>query len=368
MSLDPLRLTPAASINRVVLVDLPGIALPDEVRGKRAYDLLSTRAVSQYVLDHGADLGLPPNGVAAGDLPRFLDHCFQSPDAAVRQAAEQAAGEFGLRLAWVLATLKHGYLASRVTRPDWDDSYWDHWASIQRVWMGGGLMSGDLGRAVARRAVERLADWGVSDLDVQAAPHAQLLPLIGCARCAPSESTAALVFDFGQSYVKRACAIYEGGMLAALRLLPFVSLDVHTAKPSQDPGDQARALAGEMAACIAGAWGLVYGRGLLPAPLVQCSVAAYMVDGHPADYQGGGYISLRLVADNAADWLAADVSDRVRQPVAVGLIHDGTAAARALAGQVRSAVIMMGTALGVGFPPGDGGLRPISPSFVVDTF
>jgi hypothetical protein len=49
----------------------------------------------------------------------------------------------------------------------------------------------------------------------------------------------------------------------------------------------------------------------------------------------------------------------------VALIHDGTAAARAYAGEMRAAVITLGTALGVGFPPTSGGLRPIASFFAV---
>jgi hypothetical protein len=36
------------------------------------------------------------------------------------------------------------------------------------------------------------------------------------------------------------------------------------------------------------------------------------------------------------------------------LLHDGSAAAQALAGKEHAAVMMLGTALGVGFPPASG--------------
>ena len=42
--LDPARLTPAASLNRVRIVDLPGLALDPDVRGQTGYELLSAQA------------------------------------------------------------------------------------------------------------------------------------------------------------------------------------------------------------------------------------------------------------------------------------------------------------------------------------
>ena len=51
-------------------------------------------------------------------------------------------------------------------------------------------------------------------------------------------------------------------------------------------------------------------------------------------------------------------------PAAVHLIYDGAAAAALHAGEHQSAVIMVGTALGVGFPPpGAVGLLRIDRSF-----
>ena len=45
--------------------------------------------------------------------------------------------------------------------------------------------------------------------------------------------------------------------------------------------------------------------------------------------------------------------------------HDGDAAAAALAGQPHTAVIMLGSALGVGFVPPGKRFRPLAPDFKV---
>jgi hypothetical protein len=56
MALDPERLTPGASLNRVRIVDLPGVALEDTIRGRTAYDLLAARALADEARRHAGIL------------------------------------------------------------------------------------------------------------------------------------------------------------------------------------------------------------------------------------------------------------------------------------------------------------------------
>jgi hypothetical protein len=82
--------------------------------------------------------------------------------------------------------------------------------------------------------------------------------------------------------------------------------------------------------------------------------------------QGGAYYQLRYVADHLQTALAECVSDRLGKPTAALLLHDGTAAATAYAGQENTAVVTLGTALGIGFPPLEQtNLRPIGADFRV---
>lgn len=116
--LDPQHLTPTASVNRVVVVDLPGLAVDADVRGRTAYDLLSRRALSD--LSHEAAIGLssaaelgwgrPIRGPAGGDRTLSL-------------AGEAVAIRFGRRLGYVVAALVRGDEVNRRARPEWDDSY-----------------------------------------------------------------------------------------------------------------------------------------------------------------------------------------------------------------------------------------------------
>ena len=346
---NPDQLTPSVSLNRVRIVDLPGVALESSVKGKTAYELLSAQALTPYLREHAGALGLDAGLSDGVDLPVAFDRCFEADDEHIRAAAEDAAGHFGRRLGYLILTLKRGDAANRRAREEWDDSYWAYWASIREIWLGGGLVSGHLGRRLRQYAQTVLAEAGATDCALHLSAYPSVLPLVGAARCFLPESQAGLVFDFGQSYIKRACALYESGTLVALRLLS--PLATGRAGLAEDSADQSRRWAERIIDVMADTWQAARLSGLAPAPVMVASIASYVVDGQPAAYDRGIYAQLRAISDNLGRWLAQHVGERVERPVEISLLHDGTAAARTYAGTAHAAVIMLGTALGIGFPP-----------------
>jgi len=370
MPLDPLHLTPAASLNRLRIVDLPGVTLEPDVRGKTANDLLAARAIAGLVRRRAGALGLA--GMAgAGDaaLLPALGRRLASDDPGVREAAEDVAREAGRSLGYMLLALRRGDHVNREARPEWDEGHWVHWAGIRAVWLGGGVVGGSLGPRLRDHAAAVLAENGVADLDVRLAAHPAILPLLGAARSVAAPGEAAVVLDFGGSFVKRALAIYDGGALAALRPLPPLpapSLDLAGREYASD--EEVARLVADMADALARTWREAAALGAAPIPSIVASVAAYVRDGHPLPRQGGQlgmYAQLHLLPENASRWLARRLGERVGQAVEVALVHDGMAAARTYAGEERAAVILLGTSLGVGFPPAEGGLRPLAPDFAI---
>ncbi len=359
--LNPDRLTPSASLNRVRIVDLPGVALESSVKGKTAYELLSAQAFTDYLRAHAGALGLDAGLSDTAHLPVAFDRCFEVDDEHIRAAAEETAGHFGRRLGYLVLTLKRGDAANRRAREEWDDSYWAHWASIREIWLGGGLVSGHLGRRLRHYAQAVLLEAGATGCTLHLSAHPSALPLIGAARCLPPGSQAGLVFDFGHTNLKRACALYESGTLAALRLL--APLPTGWGGLAEDLTGQGRRWAERIIDVVADTWQAIRASGLAPAPAMAASMACYVVNGQPAAYDAGIYAQLRALSDNLAGWLAQHIGERLERPVEIGLLHDGTAAARTYAGTAHAAVIMMGTALGIGFPPRHDDLRPISPAF-----
>lgn len=365
--LAPEHLTPAASLNRVRLVDLPGVALPKEVRGRTAHQLLSAEALAALARRHGEALGLASEETAAP--PAFLrrfDRCYIDARRAVRDAAEDVARASGERLGYLILALRRGDAANRAARPDWDESYWAHWAAIRAISLGGGVVSGHLGPRLVAHAARTMLAAGMADCELRVAPWPALLPLIGAARSVPPGGQAALVFDFGQSFVKRAVARYDGEALAGLRLLPPVPSRWTTPAPDTVLApEQVERLGEHLVAVMAATWREAGDDAPALTPVLGVSIASYVRDGQPLPRQGGPHAALHTLAPNLARWLAGRLGARLGRAVELLLIHDGTAAGRAIAGGEEAAVIMLGTALGSGFPPRDRAQRPVAQPLAV---
>jgi hypothetical protein len=340
--LDPANLTPAASLNRVRFTELWGFQIPTRMVDWAAYALLSAKALSDLRARSGSE--------------------------------DEAARRFGERLGWLLVTLRLGDPASRAARPDWDESYWQHWAAITTVFLGGGVASSELGAKIAEQAARTLAEAGMGDCAVQVAPWPEHLPMIGAARTvtdvpptgvSPGVSSA-VVFDFGHSYVKRALARYQDGALNELRLLPRLPARLPEIPSGADPTpEQTHSLGERMVATMAETWRAARIFDEAVSPTIVASLASYMRDGQPLARQGGGYAYLLSLSENLADWLAERLTDTLGREITVRLLHDGTAAAMSVSGEPTTAVIMMGTSLGVGFPPADAPGCAISRGFAV---
>jgi hypothetical protein len=95
-------------------------------------------------------------------------------------------------------------------------------------------------------------------------------------------------------------------------------------------------------------------------PAVIASLACYMHNGHPYPYDTGCYGRLQQLGDNLQAFLAMRLSERLNRPVNLQLVHDGVAAATVYAGAEQTAVLTLGTAIGIGFPPFPAGLRPLA--------
>ncbi len=364
-SLNPQQLTPAASLNRVPLLGLdswePGLA------DKTAYDLLSLQALTDELVQHAQELGLSSDPAERALLPHLFGRCFEAQEPSIRASSEAIARRFGRRLGYLIKTLKRGQPRDRQARPDWDDSYWHHWSDILQIRLGGGLAAGQLGQRLCAAAQAVIDEHVMTTCRLQVATWPVLLPLIGCARSSPATDGTTLVFDFGQSFVKRASASYRDGKLLTLRLLPAIPVSWDTICPSsQTEREQAQSVAEYMSNVMAGAWQDAAQHGLDHSTALIASIASYIIDNQPLARQGGPYALLRLLPDNAGDWIAVKSSGYVGRQLALSLLHDGTAAARTYAGEEHAVVIMLGTALGIGFPPAAHTLHLVDPCFKVE--
>jgi hypothetical protein len=359
-------LDPSWSLNRVYIADLPGFDLPDQLKGKTAYDLVSSQALTRLIRQHQARLQID------ADLEDYaarlaFDQCLTSDNPSIQAAAEEVAYTVGRYLGYVLLTVKRGDAVNRAARPEWGFSQWGHWAGIQRVWLGGGLVSGNLGPRLAQHAAATVRADGWKDFTIRVSLFGAFLPLVGAARHIPAGNDTGLVLDFGGTMIKRARVRLAEDQLAALHCLSSLAArwDVGHTFDDTSPA-QAKQLIQRMASIIGATWREVQQMsGTWPGNTIPVSLAAYVRDGQPLSTQGGGYALTNLVTDNLEMELAGRVSAALDRRIQIKLLHDGTAAATTYGGEQNTAVIMLGTALGTGFPGDDADLRPIVPEFKI---
>lgn len=199
----------------------------------------------------------------------------------------------------------------------WRLDYLRHWRDVNEVWLGGGTAA-RFGLDLASAVAVSLAGYGV-DVTVRMADDPDLMPLVGVARTAAGDHRELAVVDFGHSYVKRGAASFDGsGALVELDVSPPIAVDRSAADAGAVVAFAQDAIARTIAESSASAAG--------------CSVAAYVTREGVVSDPRSHYAPLALLADAAS------------------FVHDGTAAARAIdwSAASRRAVLMLGTAVGVG--------------------
>ena len=231
--------------------------------------------------------------------------------------AENRAVTFGRRIAHLIASLRQPEpLAS------WRQAYLAHWRTIEVVYLGGGLTAA-LGQPfvdAARVELDRLCQ---SAPRLELARYPSALALVGVARSHLDTPGPVAVFDFGQTSIKRGIATFVNDHLE------HVQLQSNLSAPAE-------------ADVVKFVLDTLEGQSAI------VSIASYVANDRPIGRYG---LYSPLAALNGF------------RLSGVTFVHDGTAAARAIATDKTAAVIMLGTALGVGFASSSSTLVPLSPTF-----
>jgi hypothetical protein len=226
-------------------------------------------------------------------------------------------------------------------------------------------MSGALGELIVQSARDCLAGHGYAGQpQVERSPYGEMMAVLGAGRYLPASTRAALCLDFGQTTIKRVCLEFEDGVMVRVRRFELLVRDVGelptTAMLEPDTG---RKVLDMMTGAIAQTLDEAIACGITPDADLMLSVAAYVRGGRLLG--NGLYASLNALADDARSLLADAVHAQTGRAVRVHLIHDGTAACTLYARAPNAAVIVVGTALGIGFPPAtDFDLRPLAPNLM----
>ena len=333
------------SLNRAVLGRFDG--LPDGAAGQQANAWLTSWAVARRMAERpelllaaaAMDPPLPPVPdsadlaadllLAAAPWPRRLDALVGEG----HPGAVALADDLGRVLGGLVATLVTGPGDARAARPDWPAQRWESWSRVRRLSLGGGLLSGSLGRRMVARAAELASASGAStSLTLVADPVG--LALRGAASLL---SSGGIAVDAGGTTVKS----------AQVRMSELVPLPPRSAPTRRDAGDVVGVLA-DVVGC-----GLERSdfRPLEPIP-VAVALATYVdADGQPYPGQLGPYAPLGDV--DLIPALRDAIASRFGPTVELTVVHDGAAAllGARLDDVDADAAIVLGTAIGSGLDP-----------------
>lgn len=238
--------------------------------------------------------------------------------------AQEVAQTWIAALRQLLGVLRSPTPADRAARAEWDERDWDRWARVERVVLCGGVVAGELGRLAAA------SDLGA---DVVLAEDPARAPLHGLAAL-PGDS---LVLDLGHGSIRGAVA--RGGRLGptAAHAVPWTPFDTGT---WPEPGAVLDLVAASARDAAPGDGG-----GPLEA---RVSIANYVVEGRLDD--DATYGRLGQLDPDPARLLSECLSAALDRPAHVSVVvNDGAAAALAWDGGPPTAVISIGTSLGLGF-------------------
>ena len=310
--------SPHGSINRLPLVHLPGLPLAPELVGMTAYPALSGASLEKAV---------------RGDWNL------------VGPSAQQGVAQLGRLFGHVLVTLLTGPPEVRRRRVDWGEREWTWWKSIEQIYLAGGAFRGKVGRLLLQTIEFIIADHLTDPPDLLIPPQPELLPLSGAWQLAlrsPTHRTPALALDWGQTSLK-AAILQPGDTLKVFEPSPML-WPRWEALTNDEELREAKALHKDLLKFTVSCLEQSNSEGP-----VTISLANYIDQGviNPR----GAYGKLRLLAPDYSGYFSQELERVSGQLRPVIMANDGVCASAAVASHGRrSALILWGTALGVGWP------------------
>lgn len=351
-----------ASINKLIIAKMPLCTVTQPLTGKSAQDIFSTDLFIREIKNSAGKLQIDVSALEEKSLPLYLESSLESSNPYVRATAHDILRLFGERLAVILLCLKEGSPENRKARPDWTDEEWNYWNSLKHIILVGGLASPPLGEQLKFYVEQVFKTSGKKPYTIILGRDSTYAGLRGCTTylrpipenpsntVSEKDSLVNLIFDYGQSFIKRSYAIMEGQNVRDIVILGK-TLSQHVDWDIKDPAleeQEAHALNRFFLETIDRTVREVEARGLSIHSHIILSIANYVKDGKIANR--GGYGKLRLIAPNYADYLSSYLKEHFGRNFYFTMLHDGTAMAAGYADYKDSVCISLGTAFGVGFP------------------
>ena len=339
-----------ASINKLFINKISN----ENLKGKTAGDIFSTDLLIKEIIKNAKELKLDISKTEHKLLPKYLQECLDSEDFLLKETANKIADLFGERLGVILLNLKKGEKESREKRSDWKNEHWDYWAQIENVILVGGLASGKLGKNLEKAIYKVFKEEQEEPYKIILVDNSSEIGILGCSKFVKNsiENQYNLVFDFGQSFIKRSLVKLgnnNGIIDEVIKLQNIKSQNVGWEFiNSSEEKEEARALNEHLVSSIIETLKLCNENKYIIGSEIIISIANYIKDGKVVNR--GGYGKLGLITDNYERYLEEALFREFNKEYKVKMIHDGTAMAAAFSEYENSVCISLGTALGVGFP------------------
>lgn len=344
-------LGPSASINKLKIAQMPVCSVTQALTGKCALDIFSTDLFISEIKRSADKLQLDIGSVEEKALPQYLERCFQSTQPKITDAAHQILQLFGERLAVILLCLDEGSLPNRAARSDWSTEHWDYWHYLKHIILVGGLASPPLGNYLKYYMEQVFTASGKVPFSISLGEDSTYAGLRGCAAFLKKSDTSQinLIFDYGQSFIKRSLVKHSINsdeiIILDKTLSEHVEWDISDSAMEEQ---EAVLLNKHFLSTISRTIDEVEMQYGAVHPHIILSIANYVRDGVIANR--GGYGKLRLIAPNYGDYLSGYLKNKYGREFYFTLIHDGTAMAAGYSDSPQSVCISLGTAFGVGFP------------------
>jgi hypothetical protein len=338
------------SLNRIKLAKLPIKGIEDDIEGKIVLDIFGAGALINEIKKYANELKIDLNLIEEKELPKYLSASFESDDFVVVQTANDIVRKFGNRLGLILLTLKMGEQENQLAREDWNKEMWDYWANIKTIILVGGLASGVLGVKFKEYTINLFHMAKVDPYEIILFNNSAHIGVMGCATQIKEQNSMNIIFDFGQTNIKRSIVKICNGEISNItslesRISKYARFDI---TDNNENYEEAKKLHEYLMQAIIDTYNVAKECGEVGSEII-ISIASYTIRGKLDDNRGG-YAKLSNLAFNYADYLSEELSKLLSKEVKVTLIHDGTAAALNFRNYKDSVCITMGTAFGIGFP------------------
>ncbi len=326
------EIIPKASINSVFVDDIlasdifrPSIMI-NEI--KRNADLLGISDTINY-----------------DDIFSIFNKKLNSNDKRIYTLANDIAASFGDKLARVILTLKKPSDLSIINRSNWTKTHWDYWRQINKLYLVGGLTSPILTNIFYKKINELLNENGINRFKVSFIEGSSNLGTKGLSNLVHEGEY--LLFDFGQTYIKRRHHIKESNEILMDTILPSVKSKYlfYKERNKEEIKKLAYRLDMYIISTILDTINTVDFKG----NDLIIGIANYISNGKIYSARGG-YGKLAYVDDNYQSYLSNVLSKKLKRDINVLLYHDTSAMALNFKNEKNCAVISLGTAFGIGFP------------------